>query len=41
MSKRNWQLFIEDLTESTGLIKEYTANMNSENFKNDRKNVVL
>jgi len=37
MSKRNWQLFIEDIAESIKLIQEYTAKMDFENFKNDRK----
>ena len=39
MSKRNWQLFIEDITESIRLIKEYTQNMGFESFKNDRKTI--
>jgi uncharacterized protein with HEPN domain len=37
MSKRNWQLFIEDIAESIKLIQEYTAKMDFENFKKDRK----
>jgi len=39
MSKRNWQLFIEDILESIGLIERYVTHMDFDNFKNDRKTV--
>ena len=39
MSKREWKLFIEDILESIGLVEEYVANMNFEDFKNDRKTI--
>lgn len=37
MSKREWKLFAEDILESVELIKTYTASMNFDDFKNDRK----
>jgi len=39
MSKRNWNLFIEDVLESIELMENYIANMNFEDFKRDRKTV--
>ena len=39
MSKREWKLFIEDILESIRLVEEYVANMNFEDFKNDRKTI--
>ena len=39
MSERNWRLFIEDILESIGLIEAYTANMQLDNFKKDRKTI--
>jgi len=39
MSERNWRLFIEDILESIDLIEAYTANMQLDNFKKDRKTI--
>jgi uncharacterized protein with HEPN domain len=39
MSRRDWQLFIEDILESIGLIDEYTRRMSLEGFEKDRKTV--
>ncbi len=39
MSKREWKLFVEDISESIKLIKEYIKNMDFDNFKEDRKTV--
>jgi len=39
MSRRDWKLFVEDILESIELIESYVANMNFENFKNDRKTI--
>ena len=39
MSKREWKLFVEDILESIELIESYVANMNFDNFKNDRKTI--
>jgi len=33
MSKRDWKLFIEDILESIGLIENYVADMDIEDFK--------
>lgn len=39
MSERNWRLFIEDILESIELIEGYTANMQFDGFKKDRKTI--
>ena len=39
MSERNWKLFVEDILESVELIESYIANMEFEDFKNDRKTI--
>jgi len=39
MSDREWKLFVEDILESIELIESYVANMDIENFKNDRKTI--
>jgi uncharacterized protein with HEPN domain len=39
MSERNSRLFIEDILESIELIESYTANMQLESFKKDRKTI--
>jgi len=39
MSKREWKLFIEDILESIELIESYVANMNFDDFTNDRKTI--
>jgi len=39
MSKREWKLFVEDILESIELIESYVANMNFDDFKNDRKTI--
>ena len=39
MSKRDWKLFVEDILESINLIERYVANMDFEDFKNDRKTI--
>jgi uncharacterized protein with HEPN domain len=39
MSKRDWKLFVEDILESLDLIEEYVADMEFENFKEERKTV--
>lgn len=37
MSRREWKLFVEDILESVELIKTYVADIDSDNFRNDRK----
>ena len=39
MSKREWKLFVEDILESIELVESYVANMNFDDFKNDRKTI--
>jgi uncharacterized protein with HEPN domain len=39
MSKRDWRLFIEDMLESIDLIEKYTAQLNLDSFKKDRKTI--
>lgn len=39
MSKREWNLFIEDILESIELIESYVVNMDIEYFKKDRKTI--
>jgi uncharacterized protein with HEPN domain len=39
MSKRKWELFVEDILESINLIEEYIKDMDFEQFKNDRKTI--
>lgn len=39
MSKRNWRLFAEDISESIGLIEDYVQGMTEEQFRADRKTV--
>lgn len=39
MYKLNWKLFIEDILESIELIESYIADINFDNFKNDRKTI--
>jgi uncharacterized protein with HEPN domain len=39
MSKRDWKLFVEDILESLDLIEEYVADMELEDFKEERKTV--
>jgi len=39
MSKREWKLFVEDILESIELIESYVANMNFDDFTNDRKTI--
>ena len=39
MSKREWRLYIEDILESIGLIRSYTARMEFNDFKKDRKTI--
>ena len=36
MSKREWKLFVE---ESIELVESYVANINFDDFKNDRKTI--
>lgn len=37
MSKREWRLFVEDVAESAGFIRQYIEDMTFEAFKDDRK----
>jgi len=39
MYKLNWKLFLEDILESIELIESYIADINFDNFKNDRKTI--
>lgn len=39
MSKRDWNLFLEDILESIGLIESYVKGMDAESFAGDRKTV--
>jgi len=39
MSRRDWQLFVEDPLESIALIEQYVAKMDSDGFRHDRKTV--
>jgi uncharacterized protein with HEPN domain len=39
MSRRNWQLFIEDILESIKYIQEYIAVCSFDDFKKDRKTI--
>ena len=39
MSKREWKLFVEDILESIGLIENYVAGMDADDFRNDKKTI--
>ena len=39
MSKRDWKLFVEDISESIGKIWKYIENMEFKDFKNDAKTI--
>ena len=39
MSKREWKLFVEDILESTELIKQYIEGLEFNDFSKDRKTI--
>ncbi len=39
MSKRDWKLFVEDISECIGKIERYIENMEFNDFKNDAKTI--